>query len=283
MKQLIQFILLAATIVFYGCVGKEGAATPKNEQIKDKNISTYLQGEYIDVKTAEAKLQDAGFEIVAQYEPVSKGITIVFTDDTLKTEASKPGRSFIAVLRLFVDKQEKKISFTNPVYFGKAFMQEQYNSEIFKSELEKINKAFPGLKDSADRLKSNDLAGYRFMMGMPYYNNPDTLAKGDTLKLVRKMNKYKKGKLKVFELKLSEKSYLFGYELGRRTKRFVKKIGRVNAAVLPWCVAIENNQAKALSAKYYIAISYPLLTMNDFMGIATIPGAVQKDLAKVFK
>jgi len=38
-----------------------------------------------------------------------------------------------------------------------------------------------------------------------------------------------------------------------------------------------------LNAKYYIAISYPLLTMTEFMGIATVPDAVTKSLQKIFK
>ena len=69
----------------------------------------------------------------------------------------------------------------------------------------------------------------------------------------------------------------------KRTNKFVKKIGRANAAILPYCLTIENGQATALSAKYYIAVSYPLLDMNGFMGIMTIPGAVIKDYEKIFK
>jgi hypothetical protein len=38
-----------------------------------------------------------------------------------------------------------------------------------------------------------------------------------------------------------------------------------------------------LSAKYFIAISYPLLTMSEFMTIATVPGAIENDLKKIFK
>jgi len=84
-------------------------------------------------------------------------------------------------------------------------------------------------------------------------------------------------------MKLSETSTLMGYDLAKRTKRFVKKIGRANAAILPYCIAIENGQAQALNAKYYIALSYPLLDMGGFMGIATVPGAITKDLEKAFK
>ena len=100
---------------------------------------------------------------------------------------------------------------------------------------------------------------------------------------IAKAKAYKKGKAIVFELKLSETSTLLGYDLGKRTKKFVKKIGRANAAILPWCVSVENGQAKALNAKYYIALSYPLLDMGGFMGIATVPGAITKDLEKAFK
>ncbi|MDD2791090.1 MAG: hypothetical protein PHU40_10555, partial [Sulfurimonas sp.] len=87
----------------------------------------------------------------------------------------------------------------------------------------------------------------------------------------------------VFAIKLSDTSTLLGYDLGKRTKKFVDKIGRANAAILPYCIAIENGKATALSAKYYIAISYPLLDMSGFMGIMTVPGAIVKDLEKPFQ
>jgi hypothetical protein len=48
-------------------------------------------------------------------------------------------------------------------------------------------------------------------------------------------------------------------------------------------VLVENGKATAMRADYYIAISYPLLDMGGFMGIMTVPGAVEKDLTKYFK
>jgi len=248
-----------------------------------KDISTYLVGEYVDTKSASKKLQAAGFDVIAVYESVKKGTTLVFTNEALKKEASKPGRAYAAVLRLFVDKQEKMISFTNPIYFGKAFMQDEYNGAVFEAQLVAIKSQFDGLKESSDRLNANDISEYHFMMGMPYYEDKDLLAKGANAALVKKAREYKKGKLLVFELKLSENSTLFGYDLGKRTKKFVKKIGRANAAVLPYCISVENGVATSLEAKYYLAVSYPLLTMSTFTTIATVPGAIKKDLEKVFK
>jgi len=284
MRKLLTLIASIAILSFTAC--STGGATPSGKSgLEGTKVSTYLVGEYIDAKSAQSKLEAAGFEVLASYSSVKKGTTLVFTSAALKTEGAKPGRSYAAVSRLFVDEKNKTISFSNPVYFGKAFMQDEYNHTVFNGILEKINTAFPGLKGSADKLDYDALAGYHFMMGMPYYDDQDKLGKlnATTADAVAKAKAYKKAKAIIFELKLSDTSTLLGYDIGKRTKKFVKKIGRANAAVLPWCVSIENGQAKSLNAKYYIALSYPLLDMGGFMGIATVPGAITKDLEKAFK
>ena len=277
-------LLTAFVVMFSGCASKN--VNPDiTTGLEGKKINTYFIGEYVDVKNATSRLESVGFEVIASYPSVKKGTTLVFTNNELKTEAAKPGRAYAAVLRLFIDEKEQKVSFSNPVYFGKAFMQNEYKHKVFNGALEKINKVFPDLKKSADELEYDLLAEYHFMVGMPYYNEPDLLGKVNktTDDTVSKIKKYKKGKSLIFELKLSDASTLLGYDLGKRTKKFVKKIGRANAAILPWCISIEDGQAKALNAKYYIAISYPLLDMSGFMGIATVPGAIIKDLEKALK
>ena len=247
-----------------------------------EDVSAYLTGEHMDVSSARKKLKSIGYEILATYDSVKDGKTIVFTNERLKAEGAKPKRAHAAVLRLFVDDQEQMISITNPVYFGRAFMQDDYNENVFTAELENLSGAFE-LSDSADKLDSDDIAGFHFMMAMPYYEDADELGEGAQSDLISKVNGYKEGKNVIFELKLSDNSTLIGYELGKRTKKFVKKIGRANAAVLPYTIAIEDGVASALAAKYYLAISYPLLTMGQFMTISTVPGAILKDLEKPFK
>ena len=282
MRKLIVAVLSASIVMFSGC-SSAATSTGAKTGLEGLKVNTYLQGAHISVSDAESKLKAAGFEIVANYKSVKKGTTIVFTNEALKAEAAKPMRANAAVLRLFVDDKEKMISFTNPVYFGKAFMQEEYDHSVFNAALTSITTAFPGLTPSKDVWDFDGLAGYHFMISMPYYKDVDTLDQGPNAELLEKARNHKKGKGLVFELKLSENSTLLGYALGKRTSKFVKKVGRANAAILPWCVTVEDNKATALSAKYYIAISYPLLDMNGFMGIMTVPGAVVKDLEKVFK
>ena len=282
MRKTLLTILTTAVVMFSGCSNATVSAENKTG-LEGTKVSTYLVGDYVDAKAATTKLEAAGFEVIASYKSVKKGTTLVFTNDALKAEGAKTGKAHVAVLRLFVDDKEKMISFTNPVYFGKAYMQEQYNHSVFNAQLEKINSAFAGLKNSKDEMLFEDLAGYHFMVGMPYYADYDELGEGTDEELLAKAKAYKKGKLLIFELKLSETSTLLGYDLGKRTKKFVKKIGRANAAVLPYTISIENGKATSLEAKYYLAVSYPLLTMGEFTTIATVPGAIAKDLSKPFK
>jgi len=283
MKKLFTIIASVAILAFSGCAGASSKPTATNNPYVGKEVSTYLVGAHMDAKSVQEKLTAAGFSVVATYTPVKKGTTIVFTNDALKAQGTKPGRAYAAVLRVFVDDKAKIISFTNPIYFGKAFMQDDFDYDVFAAQLDAINKAFPGLKGSKDKLKFEKLAGFHFMIGMPYYNEPDVLGESTNEELLAKAKKYKKGKYLVFALKLSDNSTLLGYDLSKRTKKFVKKIGRRNGAILPWTIAIENGKATALNAKYYIAISYPLLDMGGFMGIATVPGAIMKELSKPFR
>ncbi|MBU0720701.1 hypothetical protein KJ877_05120 [bacterium] len=283
MNKFLMVILSATVLSFCGCSGKSTEAVASTQGLEGQEISTYLLGDYVDVKNAKSKLENAGFEIIASYSPVKKGTTLVFTNEALKAEGVKPGKAHAAVLRLFIDEKEKKISFTNPVYFGKAFMQDKYEHAVFNAQFEAINSAFPGLKNSADKMKYDDLAGYHFMVGMPYYDDVDELGEGATAELLEKAKNFKKGKLIIFELKLSDNCFLVGYDLSKRTKKFVEKIGRANGAILPYTIAIEDGKATSMEAKYYIALSYPLLTMTEFTTIATVPGAVAKELEKPFK
>lgn len=276
-------VIFKKVILILAVVFAWSTASASDTGLEGKDVSAYLRGDYVDVESVKAKLSDAGFEVIASYEPVKDGTTLVFTNSALKSEGAKPGRAHAAVLRIFVDDKEKSISITNPVYFGKAFMQDDYKHGVFNAQLEAIKKAFANLKDSDDKLNFDDLAGYHFMMGMPYYEDSDELAEGSNEELVAKAKAYKKGEQVIFELKLSEKSTLLGYELDKRTKKFVKKIGRANATVLPYCIAIEDGVASSLGAKYYLAVSYPLLSMGEFMTISTVPGAIASDLEKPFK
>lgn len=276
MKKFYSLIATAFMIAFCGCAG----TTPDAEAgVKvEKVVATYKIAAYVNVDEAKAKLATAGFEVVGS-KTVDAGTTVLFTNGAMKSMANKSSRGLAAVGRLLVDDERHQISIANPVYFGKAFMQSEYNHATASAALSSLEKAFGPLKDSADKWEFAGLADYHFMIGMPYYKDMNIVGEGSTAELVAKA----KAKGASAVVKLSDDRYVAFVDLERRTNGFVKKIGTQNGQLLPWAVLIEGGQAKALDAKYFIAISYPLLTMDQFATIMTAPGAIQKDLEKIFK
>lgn len=280
-------LLISAIVAIIGFTGLVNAAQiPLNmgamQNPSDHHIPAYLRGSYENVATAVSNLKQAGFTIVGQYKFLNDGTTILFTDSALKQQAAKKDRGFIALMRLYVDKKDNEISITNPIYFGKAFMQDQYSQAVFYKELTKLTSVFTDLKSSKDQLKFDDLSDYHFMWGMPYYTDFVKLGNGTNEDLLAKLKNYKSGKNFLFDIKLANGSYIVGYKLNAKTSTFPKIIGQKNALVLPYLILISDGKAKILNPKYYLAISYPLLSMGQFMQISSIPGDIESDLTKPF-
>lgn len=277
MKKFLTLIASALVVAFSGCAGISPSSA--GNAPAEKEVATYKIAPYASVEDAQSKLASAGFEVVGTYKG-DAGTTVLFTSAQMKADANKATRGLAAVGRLLVDDERKQISIANPVYFGKAFMQDEYSHAVSAAQLASLEKAFGPCKDSTDKWEFAGLEGYHFMVGMPYYQDMTVVGEGSTADLVAKAQKAK-GTTAV--VKLSEDRYVAFVALDRRTNGFVKKIGTQNGQLLPWAVLIEDGKAKALSAKYFIAISYPLLTMSEFMTIATVPGAIENDLKKIFK
>ena len=249
-------------------------------EVDKGRISAYLRGEFIEVTKVKEKLEKAGFTVVAT-APVNKQedlVSVVFTNPDMIRLASKPNRGFMATLRVLVDTKEKNINITNPLYIYKGFLQEDYDDKEAKKILASIVEYFPHLKNSKDVLKFQLLPSYQFMIGMPNYEDMIEVATGDDL-----LERLKENKRVVFTQKLENGSVLAGITLSKRTRKFTKKVGRHNAALLPYPVLINKTTAQILDPKYYIAYMYPMLKMSEFMTIATIPDDIIKDAKRVFR
>jgi len=249
-------------------------------EVNQGRISAHLRGEFMEVKKVEEKLKAAGFQVLVT-APVNKKstlISVVFTDKSIVSMASKPTRGFMASLRVLVDTKEKSISITNPLYMAKGFLQSDFDEKAANKILVRLINEFPGLKNSKDALKYQLLPKYQFMNGMPQYQDMIEVASGTDL-----LERIKDNKKVVFIQTLENGSTLIGIKLSKRTRKFTKKIGRNNAAMLPMPILIENGKAMILDPKYYIAFMYPLLKMSEFMTIATVPDAIIKDSKRVFR
>ena len=276
---------LLSTFALFFAIASCSVQTLSAGESAPESVYTYLVGQMMTAEEVSTKLTTAGFEVLGTYEVNKKNKlqTVVYTNDALKKMASKDERGFAAIGRILIDGTNNQISISNPVYFGKAFMQDDADYATLKSIKDSLTGVFSDLKPSSDKWEYEDLSDYQFMTMMPYYQDSAVVGEGNTADLVKKAESYKKGKFHLFTLKIAEGKYLVGYNLSKRTSKFVEKIGLQNAGVLPYTILIENDEARMLAAKYYLAVSYPQLTMTQFMKIATVPGAIEKELTKPFK
>lgn len=280
MRKLILSMLTLAAFVFSGCAGK----TAVSGYTGPKEVSTYMVAPLMSTDEVKAALSAQGFEVLSVSKVTkAKMDAIVFTHPHLKALANKPGRGFLAgSLRALVNTEDKEVRITNPRYFARAFLQDDYRLNDEEPLLEALNKAFPTLTPSEDKWEFDKLPSYQFMISRPYYQDTIEIAEGNVPELQATLEKNAKKDL-IFKLELEEGRVLYGVNLGKRTMKFPDKIGIKNAGLLPWMVLVENGKATAMRADYYIAISYPLLDLMGFATIMTVPGAVINDLEKYFK
>ena len=278
-------------IIFSTNVAPERFRKKKNND-KDKiilpgdielgRVPAYIQSKLLSVDEVVSKLQSANYEILSTFKVDKKGTvtSIVFTNEAIRKSASKTMRGFAGTLRIVVDTKNKLVNISNPIYIMKAFMQKEYDAVLAENTLTHIRGLFGELKNSPEVVKFLALERYQFMENMPFYQDMKVVAKAKNQELLKRAKKSKKV---VYTQELTNGSFVVGVKLGKRTSKFVKKIGYQNSGLLPYPVLIENGEAKIMAPQYYIAVMYPMLKMSKFMTIATVPGAITKDVDKIFR
>lgn len=250
--------------------------------IENGRVAAYLHAPFMSVQDVVKTLQSAGFTILANHKVDKKAnaTSIVFTNAELEKISSKKMRGFAGALRITVDKKNNLLNISNPIYMQRAFMQDEYDSDLAEETLASLRDSFKDLKNSDEVIKFRVLERFQFMEGMPRYADMQVIKKAPNAALLKSAQNSKKI---VYEQKLENGAIVIGVKLGKRTSKFIKKTGYQNAGLLPYPVLIENGEAKILDPKYYIAVMYPLLKMSQFMKIATVPGAISKDIDKIFR
>jgi len=248
------------------------------------NVSAYLYANYKNSDTVYSTLKARGFEILGEYDVQENEDyhILIFTNPVLKKAASHPDRGFASVLKVLVSKKKHQLIFTNPEYFLHAFLQDQYNEKSAEAIVDTLSAAFGNLSYSKAALDKSDIEEYHFLMGMPYYDDMIVLAEGNNL-----LSRVKKqaGDAIVFSLSLRHATLVGIDMLGAMgDKEFLSKIkGEEHASFLPYMILIEDNKAKILHPKYYIAISYPELTMSEFINISSAPEDITNHLRALVK
>ena len=222
------------------------------------------------------KLELNGFTILAKDQILEGKTVITFTNAALTNT-----NSFLSVLHLLVN-EDKEIRVQNPSYFAAAFLQDKYRYGDFNATLHSLNHALDGMYEVKEKYKFSDLATYHFMIGMPRVGDTIVVATGDNL--VSKVNDVNATEHIAYTLPLPDGSLLVGHKLKQSTYEYLKNIkAENNAQLFPYNVIISKNKAFMLAPKYYLALSLPLLSMTDFLQIASAPEVIGEDIKQVYK
>ncbi|MFK5986899.1 MAG: hypothetical protein QM479_15940 [Pseudomonadota bacterium] len=239
-----------------------------------------------DTKT---KLTAAGFEIAGEYSPYAGAHIVIITNDELKSNASASEMGgFGAAQRVSITdvKGDIQLAYTNPIYMANAYrMKGKLNS--IEAKL-KSTLGFVKAYGPAQGLKTDDIDGYHYMFGMPYFDDPVEIADhGNYKKAVSTLEKglasKKGGVSKVFKVEFKGGA-LFGVAMTKgmsSDKTIMKEIDFKairSTAQLPYEILVtEKGTVYILAAEYRIAINFPDLSMagsNSFMGIMASPDAI---------
>lgn len=245
-------------------------------------------------KAAKKRLTNAGFKIVGEYKPVASTQVIVVTSDALKSTASKTEYGvYGAAIRVALTTVGGKvqIAYTNPIYMFNVYRMKGNLSQVAN----KLGKALGQQRafGSKNGISPSDLRDWHYMFGMPYFDDQDELASsGNYNEAVKKIEAGlaagKGGVKKVYRIDIPGKNEtIFGVSINNGAAADKKIMDSIDdktvshSAHLPYELIVSGENAYAFSGKFRIALSFPDLTMGQFMGISTAPDAIKSALESV--
>lgn len=247
-----------------------------------------------DVRT---KVVAAGFEVAGSYQPYPGATVLVVTSGLLKgAAAAVPGASYGAAQRVTVTKvgEEVQVAFTNPTYMQFAYRMKTDLS----SQERKLSEALGRLEayGPSGGKTPKELKGYHYMIGMPYFDDPVTIATFPThaeavAAVEAGLAAGRGGASKVSRIDLpGTEDVLFGVALTEGCGGDASVMQEIDfkplrsTGHLPYDLLVSGGKVLALHAKFRIAVNFPDLSMmgsHSFMGIRCAPDAIEGSLKKV--
>jgi hypothetical protein len=274
-------------------------------------ISPYLRvaevsGSMEEVVTSvKTVLDDAGYDIIGQYQPGNNPdlYVLAFTSDKLLQFSKRSEDRGILAAAMKVGFQlnggNVSVSLVNPEYLFYAYFRELMNEASIKSSALEISSEIQNTMKSVGKimepfggeLSIDKLIKYRYMAGMPNFEKSVELAEFDSFKqgvaAIQKGLSAKGATVKVYEIINEEgKTALFGVGLSDPEEgeaHFLPIIGESHVAAMPYDIVLQGNKATILHGRYRFALHWPELTMGTFMKIKSSPGDVEDAMKGIFE
>lgn len=282
--------------------------------LHSKDLKPYILGaeSSMDMNKTVAKLKtnlkNNNFKVIGEYTPANdkNRRVIVATSNNLLLAIKKFGglRGFAAGIRLAITKEKSKVlvSYINPYYWGNAYFQSDYKkvAGTYKNIASRLKKSMNGLGTlknkpfgSEDGVEPDDLQDYHYMITMPYFEDVIELktfsSYNDAVKTIEKNLKKNSKAEKVYRIDIPGKSltiYGVGISGPDGEAHFLPKIdinSPKHTAFLPYELLVKGKDVVMLHGKYRIAISFPDLSMGQFMKIFSTPGDIEDIMKSLTK
>jgi hypothetical protein len=245
---------------------------------------------------ARAKLAAAGFEVAGTYAPYPGALILAVTSPELRAAAARQRfGAYAAAQRVSVTKvgDEVQVSFTNPVYMAASYRMQDDLAPVGASLARALGKLDEyGPKDGK---RAKDMRGYHYMVSMPYFDDPWTLAKfasqAEAVAAVEAGLAAGKGKTKkVYRVDVSPDESVFGVALADGCGADANVMKEIDfkplrsTGHLPYEVLVSKGEVFALHAKFRIAMNFTDLSMmgdHSFMRIRCAPASIEGALKRV--
>ncbi|HHD75649.1 MAG TPA: hypothetical protein ENK95_02345 [Campylobacterales bacterium] len=240
-----------------------------------KKLSAYYSAPSQNIAVLERKLLHQGFEILA--------VTSIFPDSsviTITNEELKNTNSYMATLQISVNTEDVRVQ--NPSYLGAAYLGEKYYYGMFYDTITALENVLGTLHSSAEKLNVKELGNYCFMYGLP--KKDDILNIKADANLLNKISTKEAKRHITYQLKLPNGTTLIGHKLNHKTNEFLNVLGEHRSShVLPYEAMIKDNVVSIMNPKYYLALSFPELTLEQFIQIASTPDQIYRNIKKVYQ
>jgi hypothetical protein len=180
-----------------------------------------------------------------------------------------------------------QVAYTNPVYMANAYRMNGDLQDVAGALASALgNEKTFGSKDG---IPANKLRKYHYMFGMPYFDDPDELAKYDSYEagvqaVEDGLAAGRGGVSKVYRIDIpGKKETVFGVHMTDGCSADAHTLDKVDfgeikhTAHLPYEFIVSGDKAYALNARFRIAIDFPDLGMvgeHSFMSIMCAPDAI---------
>ena len=239
-----------------------------------QKIAAHYVAKVQELEIIQRKLQENGFQILAISNILEGQNVITVTNQELQST-----NSYMATLQINVNAQEVRVQ--NPSYLAAAYLND-YTYGQFKNTIEALEHTLGTLKSGAQKANYSALENYNFMYGLP--SKEDILVVKRDPKILEKIATPQVKSYIAYTLRLPNGNILVGHKLRKKTNQFLNILAQEkNAQVLPYEAMIVGDEVSILNPKYYLALSFPELSLAQFMEIASVPDQIYRNIQKAYK